>query len=229
MVGRQASLAAHLPLIHPNYYPAEPVMDDIRYGIFLRPDPATCWAVTRVTLALRQQFGIVAASAFAPHATLIGNLKVTISENELVAALGPAFRDTPPFPVYNAGVRTAGHSVRFDIDLDERREHPNTRLHDLAGAIRQIVAPLHVNHEDVLAPNVDDYRFGAHLTLAGFDLDVEPRLLREVAEFTRGLPLTPPASFVARWFSLFEFRADWSGPWWHDMQSRHITSWELTS
>lgn len=202
-------------------------MDDRRYGIFLRPDPATCWAVTQVALALRQQFGITAAGAFAPHATIIGNLRVGLSEEALVAALEPVFRPLQPFPVYNAGVRMSGRSVRWDIDRDAHDLNPNPSLHSLAGAVRDVVIPLHVHHEDFLAPNVPDYRFGAHLTLAGFDLDVEPRLMDEVVEFIHGLPIKPPTSFVARWFSLFEFRADWTTHWWHNMQSRHVTSWEV--
>jgi len=86
---------------------------------------------------------------------------------------------------------------------------------------------VHVRHEDLLAPNVQDYRFAAHLTLAGFDLDVDPRLCHEVEEFVRGLPVVPPSSFVVRWYTLFAFRADWSGQWWHRMASRHVRSWEV--
>ncbi|MGO4586843.1 hypothetical protein AB4Z38_23630 [Arthrobacter sp. 2RAF6] len=35
------------------------------------------------------------------------------------------------------------------------------------------------------------------------------------------------ASFTLRWYTLFEFRADWDGPWWEQMTWRHIKSWDV--
>ena len=44
--------------------------EQIRYGVFLRPDPATSVAVTQITGQLRAQYGLVSAGAFPPHVTL---------------------------------------------------------------------------------------------------------------------------------------------------------------
>ena len=57
-----------------------------RYGVFLRPDPLTCAAVTRITGQLRAQFGLVSAGAFPPHATLAGSLPLAGPPEELARA-----------------------------------------------------------------------------------------------------------------------------------------------
>jgi hypothetical protein len=204
------------------------IMNDIRYGIFLRPDPQTCWAVAQVTLALRQQFGFVAAEVFAPHATLIGNLQVTQSEDELVGVLNPVFEQVHPIAIYNHGVRANEQesSVRYDINLNATGDRPNAKLAAIAAATKTAVLPHHIRHNDFLAPNVEEYTFAAHLSLASFELDVMPHMFAEVFEYTIGLPIHPPSSFVARWYTLFQFRADWHGQWWDDMTWRHIKSWE---
>lgn len=205
-------------------------MNEIRYGIFLRPDPQTCWAVTQITHALKQQFGFVAAAAFAPHATLIGNLQSGVSEEELIGTLDAVFADVPPIPVYNSGVeRTYKGTFECNINLDASQERPNAELNQVAAAVKEAVLPIHVRHNDYLAPNVQDYTFAAHLGLASFELHVDNRLSDEVGEFIAGLPIVPPASFVARWYTLFQFSADWSGYWWENMPWRHIKSWEATA
>jgi hypothetical protein len=197
-------------------------MTDIRYGIFLRPDPATCWAVTQITLALRQQYGFVAAAAFPPHATLIGNLQSSIGEEELIAILDGVFDAVRPMTVYNHGIRN--HA--YDIDLDASGEHPNEALGHVAAEVKAAMAPIHLRHDDYLVPNVQDYRFAGHLSLASFELQVDKRMADEVDEFIRGLPVAVPSSFVARWYTLYQFRADWSGHWWENMRWRHVKSWE---
>lgn len=202
-------------------------MTDVRYGIFLRPDPATCLAVTQVTFALRQQYGLVSAAAFPPHVTLIGNLRSRVSENDLVAKLDEVMQQVSAFPVYNSGVkRTREGTFRYDLNADSSGQYPNRVLADVAAKVKNALAPRHLQHEDRLAPNVDDYEFHAHLSLANFELQIDNRLCDEVGEFIAGLPIVPPASFVACWYSLFEFRADWSGDWWENMPWRHIRSWE---
>jgi len=204
-------------------------VDDIRYGIFLRPDPQTCWAITQITLALRQQYGLVAAAAFAPHATLIGNLQSGVAEQELITKLDTVFVDVRSFPVYNKGiVRTPKGTFEYNINLDAHGEHPNRDLGQVADAVKAAVLPLHVRHEDYLAPNVQDYVFAAHLGLASFDVHLDHRLCDEVGDFLADLPVVVPASFVARWYTLFQFRAQWSGRWWEDMPWRHVKSWEST-
>jgi hypothetical protein len=202
-------------------------MSNIRYGIFLRPDPATCLAVTQITLAVRQQFGLVAAEAFAPHATLIGNLRTDGTDAELINILDDVFNTVVPFAVFNHGIEIEADSVRYNIMRDSARTHPNRNLASVAASVRDAVAPIHVRHDDFLAPNVQDYRFAAHLSLASFELAIEPRLTHEVGEFIAGLPIVAPASFVAGYYSLFRFRADWSGHWWNDMPWAHVKSWNV--
>ena len=202
-------------------------MSNIRYGIFLRPDPSTCLAVTQITLAVRQQFGLVAAEAFAPHATLIGNLRTDGTEAELITVLDDVFDTVAPFAVFNHGIHIEPDSVRYNIMLDSAGIQPNRDLARVAALVRDAVAPIHVRHNDFLAPNVQDYQFAAHLSLASFELAIEPRLTYEVGEFIAGLPIFAPASFVARSYSLFRFRADWSGHWWNDMPWAHVKSWNV--
>lgn len=203
---------------------------DIRYGIFLRPDPQTCWAITQITHALKQQYGFVAAAAFAPHATLIGNLQLAISEDDLVRTLDPVFTDITAFPVYNSGAqRTDKGTFEYNIDLDFAAEKPNRHLRHVAQAVREAVLPLHIRHSDFLAPNVQEYQFAGHLGLASFELSINNRLSDEVGEFITGLPITAPSSFVADWYTLFQFEADWSGHWWNDMPWRHVKSWKANS
>lgn len=202
-------------------------LTDIRYGIFLRPDPATCWTVTQVTQALNKQFGLVSSAAFPPHVTLIGNLCTQATEAELTAALDPVFDSVRPFPVYNGGIgRSKPGTYVYNVNLDESGTKPNEPLGRVAGAVAKAVAPLSVPVDDFLVTPVAEYEFAAHLGLAGHDLVVDDHLSTEVGDFLTGLPLQPPASFIARWYSFFEFRADWSSHWWHHMTWRHIRSWE---
>lgn len=204
--------------------------NNIRYGIFLRPDPATCYAITQITHALRQQYGFVAAAAFAPHATLIGNLQSALSEEELVKTLDTVFADVKAFSVYNSGVqRTWKGTYEYNINLDASGQKPHPQLAEIAQLVRQAVLPLHVRHDDYLAPNVQEYEFAGHLGLASFELHIDNRLSDEVGEFIAGLPITAPPSFVAGWYTLFQFSADWSGHWWTDMPWRHVKSWKANS
>jgi len=206
-------------------------MTNLRYGIFLRPDPATCWAVTQVTHALRQQFGIRAAEIFAPHATLIGNLRTEVGEGELVAALDPVFEQTPPLTLWNAGVRrTDKGTYEYDVDLDADGTTVNAPLRAVAAAVKAAVLPLSVRHTDYLAPNVEDYRFAGHLGLASFELAIDGRLSDEVGEFIAGLPVSPPPSFTSRYYTLFELTADdWDGHWWETQTWRHVRSWDTAA
>ncbi|PZE87056.1 hypothetical protein [Curtobacterium sp. MCBD17_032] len=78
-----------------------------------------------------------------------------------------------------------------------------------------------------MAPNVQDSFFAGHLGLASFELAVDDRLSDEVGELIAGLPISAPASFVDRWFTLFRFEADWDGKWWEDMPWEHVKSWAV--
>jgi hypothetical protein len=200
---------------------------DVRYGIFLRPDPATCWTVTQVTHALNKQFGLVSAGAFPPHVTLIGNLATPATEAELIAALDPVFHEVRPFPVYNSGIdRREVGTYEYNVNLDESGTRPNEPLGRVAAAVAKAVEPLSVRVDDYMTPPVAEYEFAGHVGLASHDLAVDGHLSAEVGDFLAGLPLRPPPSFIARWYSLFEFRTDWSGHWWLDLTWRHIRSWE---
>jgi hypothetical protein len=76
-----------------------------RFGVFLRPDPATCLAITTITGQVRAQYGLVSAGAFPPHATLAGSLPIAASAHDLVEALTAGLMGFSTFPVENAGVR----------------------------------------------------------------------------------------------------------------------------
>ena len=52
--------------------------NQFRFGVFLRPDPKTCAAVTQITSQLRAQYGLVSAGAFPPHITLAGSLPLVV-------------------------------------------------------------------------------------------------------------------------------------------------------
>jgi hypothetical protein len=202
-------------------------MKDIRYGVYLRPDAATCWAVTQITLALRKQFGLVSAAAFPPHATLIGNLATDISEDELVARLDPVLSSIRPFRIYNSGiVRTPKDTFEYNVDLDENAHEPNDALRTLAKIVAETVIPIALRKADTLTVPVEDYEFAGHIGLGSHDLALATRLSDEVGEFLAGLPISAPTSFETRFFTLFEFTADWSAHWWEHLEWRHIRSWE---
>jgi hypothetical protein len=195
-----------------------------RYGVFLRPDPETCWVVTQITFALKRQFGLVSAGAFPPHVTLLGNLATEASTTGLLTVLDRVFEDVPVFEVFNGGVARTGDRFGYDVDRDAEGA-VNAPLAEVAAAAQRAVLPLSEPIEDFLVTPVEDYRFAAHLSLAGHELAVDGTLADEVGEFIAGLPLVPPASFPARWYSLFEFRADWRSHWWRAMTWRHLRSW----
>jgi hypothetical protein len=206
-------------------------MTDIRYGIFLRPDAATCWTVTQVTIALQRQFGLVSAGAFPPHATLIGNLRTHASEKELTSALDAAFAGVQALPVYNKGIERNSDRYGYNLEEDATGTSINIPLSEVAQRVKEAVDPLYAPLEvdDFLTPGLSEYSFAAHLSLAAHELAVDNRLSDEVGEFLEGLPIEPPASFVARWYSLFEFKADWSGHWWEHMTWRHLRSWDVST
>ena len=89
----------------------------MRHGVFLRPDPLTCAAVTRITTQLRAQYGLLSAGAFPPHVTLPGSLPIAPGEPALVRALDDAL--APVAPVHSP--RTTC-STRVDL-RDEVEEY----------------------------------------------------------------------------------------------------------
>jgi len=206
-------------------------MTDVRYGIFLRPDAATCWTVTQITFALKQQFGLVSAGAFPPHATIIGNFRTEASQDELIAVLDDVFAGVQPLTVYNSGIERNSDRYGFNLNLNESATDVNRSLEKVARRVSDAVEPLCAPPDppDLLTPGPADYSFAAHLSLAAHELAIDNRLSDEIGEFLEGLPITPPASFTARWYSLFEFRADWSSYWWEHMTWRHLRSWDVSA
>jgi len=158
-------------------------MDNTRYGIFLRPDPTTCWTITQITTALRAQFGLVSSGAFPPHATIVGNLATTSSAEQVVEAVDPIFRKVPSIAVFNSGVVRQGGCYEFNVNLDDSGQQPNTELGQVANAVLSAVLPLSTRVDDAYSTAVEDYTFAGHLGLAGHDLKVDGHLSDEVGEF----------------------------------------------
>ena len=90
--------------------------NQFRFGVFLRPDPKTCAAVTQITSQLRAQYGLVSAGAFPPHITLAGSLPVVVPLAELIQLIGFVLRRRPGFPVQNLGIRRlADAAIAYDV------------------------------------------------------------------------------------------------------------------
>ena len=199
-----------------------------RFGVFLRPDPLTCAAVTRVTDQLRAQYGLVSAGAFPPHVTLAGSLLLAVPEAELVTALTRALDGRAGFAVPNAGLRRLfGSTVAYDVH--ESQGWANPSLVELAGTVDAVVRPRVRGPESGLG--LDLYqpdRWRAHLSLASHDLDERPDLVEEVEAFVGGLGIAAPASFRAEVVSLYALQhPTWTGPWWQDLRWSHRRSWML--
>ena len=79
--------------------------NQFRFGVFLRPDPRTCAAVTQITGQLRAQYGMISAGAFPPHVTLAGSLPVVVPLAELIQLIGFVLRRRRTFAVQNLGIR----------------------------------------------------------------------------------------------------------------------------
>lgn len=203
-------------------------MSDIRYGIYMRPDPATCWTVTQITTALRAQYGLISAGAFPPHATLVGNLATDATADEVIAAVNPVLRTAPAIEVFNSGIVRVADCYEYDINRDAAGRAPNQQLGAIARDVARAVLPLSKEVDDSYTVQVEDYTFSAHLGLASHDLKVDNHLSDEVGEYLHGLPLAPPRSFLVRWYSVFEFRADdWAGHWWTALTWKHLHSWQV--
>ncbi|MGH3340196.1 MAG: hypothetical protein ACRDPL_15410, partial [Propionibacteriaceae bacterium] len=101
-----------------------------RFGVFLRPDPKTCAAVTQITSQLRAQYGLVSAGAFPPHITLAGSLPVVVPLAELMQLIGFVLRRRPGFPMQNVGIRRLADST-IAYDVSAIAGAPNRPLNDL--------------------------------------------------------------------------------------------------
>jgi hypothetical protein len=204
-----------------------PVMGHRRHGVFLRPDPLTCAAVTRTTMQLRAQYGLLSADAFPPHVTLAGSLPLADREPALVEALNRALATVAPFAVRNHGIGRLGPpSVVYDVhELDGT---PNLALLELAATVDSAVRPLLGDAQGLPADLYAPDRWRAHISLASHDLFEREDLRDEVEEYVRGLNVDVPGSFTADTVALYAFEhSTWRGAWWRDMRWEYRRSWRL--
>jgi hypothetical protein len=203
------------------------VENQFRFGVFLRPDPKTCSAVTQITGQVGAQYGLVSASAFPPHVTLAGSLPVVVPLAELIQLIGFVLRRAPSFPVQNLGIRRLADSA-IVYDVSSLDGIPNRSLNDLAGAVDSVVRPL-LGPGGTLAPDLyEPDRWIAHISLVSHELRVRADLREEVEDYVNGLGVIPPSSFTADTVMLYRFAHNtWSGSWWRDMRWEHVRSWRL--
>ena len=209
--------------------------DPYRYGVYLRPDPRTCAAVTTITTHLRAQFGLISAGAFPPHATLAGSEPLGRDEDAIIDAITKPLTGRPAFPVRNLGpVRRDGivggtpkAGIGYDIDQLEHGEK-NLPFFELAAAVSDAVAPLRLPMDDPEPNYFDPETFNAHLSLASHDMFERPELIEEVQEYIDGLDIPYPRTFTGEWVALYRTRSDdWTGRWWHTLTWEHVHSWRL--
>lgn len=206
-------------------------MSDLeRFGVFLRPDPQTCAAVTTLTGQLRSQYGLVSAGAFPPHATLVGSLPLVGGVGSLVAVLDGVLATVSAFEVENEGVQRLGEVLVYNIH--NRGAQPNQDLVDLKckvdAAVRPLLAP--TPPEQLSADVHDPAMWRGHVSLATHELFERPELLDELEHYVSGLALPVPAKFLAETISLYRFlHPTWSGSWWRTMRWDYLHSWRLKS
>ena len=189
-----------------------------RYGVFLRPDPRTCAAVTRITGQLRAQFGLVSAAAFPPHATLAGSLPLVGPPEELT----PALATVAPFSVRNHGLSWLNGGLVYDVHNEE--------IAQLAATVDAVVRPLLEPAPGLAADRFEPDRWRAHLSLASHDLVARPDLHDEVEAYVRGLAVEAPAEFTAEVVAVYRLEHEtWTGSWWRAMTWEHVRSLRLAS
>ena len=203
--------------------------NQFRFGVFLRPDPKTCAAVTQITSLLRAQYGFVSAGVFPPHITLAGSLPVVVPLAELMQLIGFVLRRVRAFTVHNVGVRRlADSAIAYDVSTVDGT--PNRQLNVLAGAVDSVVRPL-VGPSGTLPPDLyEPDRWMAHISLVSHEFRVRADLREEVENYVNGLGVSPPSSFTADTVMLYRFTHNtWTGSWWRDMRWDHVRSWRLTA
>ncbi|MHC5903917.1 2'-5' RNA ligase family protein [Streptomyces sp. S6] len=202
--------------------------DPYRYGVYLRPDPATCAAVTAVTSQLRAQYGLVSAGAFPPHATLVGSRHLPVDERLIVEAVGAAVADVPAFTVHNAGVRRMGVGLVYDVHHLADGTTPNAEFTALAARVDAAILPLETPAPNPAPHPFDAAGFRAHLSLLSHDMYVRPELYEEVVAYAEGLPVPFSTTFPGDTVSLYRTRSeDWTGRWWTTLSWEHVRSWTL--
>lgn len=191
-----------------------------RYGVFLRPDPLTCAAVTRITGQLRAQFGLVSAGAFPPHATLAGSLPLAVPPEELLRTLDAAL--VAPFTARNHGLAWQNGGLVYDVHGEPMAELAEA----VVAAVRPLLAPA-----PGLAPDVFERgTWRGHLSLGSHDLAARPDLHEEVEAYVRGLAVEVPPEFPAEVVAVYRLEHEsWAGPWWRAMTWEHVRSLRLAS
>ena len=203
-------------------WPAHDARDTVRYGVFLRPDPATCAATAALHTLLRQQFGLVSAAVFPPHVTLLGNIAATTTEADLLARVaGVAARHTP----VRIGHTGPGRWHRV-LACDVHDDATAALAQDVEAALTAVRGR---TDTDYLTGQTSTERFRAHLTIAGQDLALRPDLVDEVAAFVAAVAGDFPRTMTARHVQTFRFASDhWPGRWWADMTWQLLASVALT-
>lgn len=209
-------------------YPGNAVGDPYRYGVYLRPDPRTCLAVTTVTTQLRAQYGLVSAGAFPPHATLAGTQHLGRDEGAIIEAVTAALAPLSAFTVHNAGIRGSGTGFVYDVHHLADGRTPNEDLVALAVAVDAALGPLRLPAEAPQPHLFDRSAFVAHLSLASHDLYARGDLHDEVRDYIHGLGVEVPADFPGDTVALYRTRSDdWSGRWWRSLSWEHLRTWKL--
>jgi hypothetical protein len=204
--------------------------DPDRWGVYLRPDPRTCAAVSTVTGQLNAQYGLVSAGAFPPHATLIGSQHVVAPAAEIVATLDAALAGKTAIEVHNAGIVPMDQGYVYDLHHLADATTPNAEILTLGEAVDAALAPLVSPAPNPGPHDFDRDRYRAHLSLASHDLYQWPHLHDEVGEYLRALPVDPPDTFSGDTVALYRTAsADWSGRWWRTLTWEHVHSWRLPS
>ena len=200
-----------------NEWPAHDARDTLRYGVFLRPDPATCAATAALHTLLRQQFGLVAAAVFPPHVTLLGNVALTTGEDVLLQRVAEVAGRHAPLRLPHAGPARWNRVIACDVHDDA----VDALARDVEAALEGVRGR---TDTDYLTGQTSTERFRAHLTIAGQDVALRADLTDEVLEFVTALAAEFPTVMTGRHVQTFRFRSDhWPGRWWADM------TWDLLS
>lgn len=205
-------------------WPTDPTRT--RWGLYLRPDAATCRDQAMIHGLLERQFGLRAGGAFMPHATVKGFFRTAAEQDELVAALDPVMAAATPFPVHNGGpVRFGPATIVLDIQRlpDGTNNDPFTRFHT---ACFDALVPLIDPACDFTPREGARERFHGHLTLSMADCPAW--LADEVAAFIDDLRPIGSPGFAARHLYLFAFTShDWHGRWWETLRWQLRHAWTL--
>jgi hypothetical protein len=184
-----------------------------RYGVFLRPDPLTCAAITRITDQLRAQYGLVSAGAFPPHATLAGSLPLDRP---------PELAPGASFTVRNHGLAWLNGGLVYDVHGPE--------IEALAASVDAAVRPLLRPASGLEADLYERGRWRGHVSLGSHDLAARPDLHEEVEAYVRSLAVEVPAEFPAEVVAIYRLEHEtWTGAWWRAMTWEHVRSLRLGS